>query len=106
VLRECWSEAKSVLRHWQQYAEVVAAVAAHCRLPQDVDKCFVPTEFCRQLGLGMGLAASQLVLYGLPIRPIFSKKLPGRNTLRKKLVRDWQHVGWCLICQMPSRAYV
>jgi hypothetical protein len=43
----------------------------------------------------MGLAASQLVLYGLPIRPIFSKRLPGRNRLRKKLVRDWQHVGLC-----------
>jgi 1,2-diacylglycerol 3-beta-galactosyltransferase len=62
----------------------------NCLLLQDVDKCFVPTEFCRQLGLGMGLSASQLVLYGLPIRPIFSKKLPGRNALRKKLVRGQQ----------------
>lgn len=52
---------------------------------KDVDKCFVPTEFCRQLGLGMGLRPSQLVLYGLPIRPIFSKRLPGRTQLRKKL---------------------
>lgn len=41
---------------------------------------------CRQLGLGMGLTPEQLVLYGLPIRPIFSKKLPSKGALRKKLV--------------------
>lgn len=51
-----------------------------------VDKCFVPTEFCKQLGRRMGLSEEQLVLYGLPIRPIFSKKLPSKDTLRKKLV--------------------
>lgn len=50
-----------------------------------VNKCFVPTEFCRQLGLGMGLTPEQLVLYGLPIRPIFSKRLPSKGALRKKL---------------------
>jgi hypothetical protein len=61
--------------------------AAAAAASQEVDKCFVPTEFCRQLGLGMGLRPSQLVLYGLPIRPIFSKRLPGRSQLRKKLVR-------------------
>jgi hypothetical protein len=75
-----------LLLFWLPVAQLLAAAAT-----QDVDKCFVPTEFCRQLGLGMGLAASQLVLYGLPIRPIFSKRLPGRNTLRKKLVRGHTH---------------
>lgn len=34
----------------------------------------------------MGLTPEQLQLYGLPIRPIFSKKLPSKGTLRKKLV--------------------
>lgn len=34
----------------------------------------------------MGLTPEQLVLYGLPIRPIFSKKLPSKGALRKKLV--------------------
>eukprot|EP00878_Enallax_costatus_P016039 GHUV01016815.1.p1 GENE.GHUV01016815.1~~GHUV01016815.1.p1 ORF type:complete len:526 (+),score=156.68 GHUV01016815.1:200-1777(+) len=52
---------------------------------KSVDKCFVPTEFCRQLGKRMGLSDDQLVLYGLPIRPVFDKKLPAKNTLRKKL---------------------
>ncbi|KAF6248396.1 hypothetical protein COO60DRAFT_1691478 [Scenedesmus sp. NREL 46B-D3] len=74
------------LQQWAA-ARPTACVSMRVRLveEQDVDKCFVPTEFCRQLGLGMGLRPSQLVLYGLPIRPIFSKKLPGRNQLRKKL---------------------
>lgn len=54
--------------------------------PRAVDKCFVPTEFCRQLGKRMGLSDEQLVLYGLPIRPVFDKKLPAKHTLRKKLV--------------------
>jgi hypothetical protein len=34
----------------------------------------------------MGLTMDQLVMYGLPIRPIFSKKLPSKSNLRKKLV--------------------
>lgn len=36
----------------------------------------------------MGLRPEQLVLYGLPIRPIFSKKLPSKSSLRKRLVSD------------------
>ncbi|KAF8069665.1 MGD A [Scenedesmus sp. PABB004] len=52
-----------------------------------VDKCFVPTEFCKQLGRRMGLSDEQLVLHGLPIRPVFSKRLPPKAALRKKLVR-------------------
>ena len=40
----------------------------------------------RELGLGLGLRDDQLVLHGLPIRPIFSKKLPSKSALRKKLV--------------------
>jgi len=39
------------------------------------------------LGLRMGLTREQLVQYGLPIRPIFSKKLPSKSALRKQLVR-------------------
>jgi hypothetical protein len=34
----------------------------------------------------MGLSPDQLVLHGLPIRPIFSKRLPSKATLRKQLV--------------------
>lgn len=83
---------------------LLSLTAAAAAAPQDVDKCFVPTEFCRQLGLGMGLRPSQLVLYGLPIRPIFSKRLPGRTQLRKKLVRavsvlgGWQLEWQAVVC--------
>lgn len=41
----------------------------------------------------MGLRPEQLVLYGLPIRPIFSKKLPSKSSLRKRLVRDGRRGG-------------
>ncbi len=58
---------------------------------RDVNKCFVPTEFCKQLGRAMGLAEQQLVLHGLPIRPIFSKRLPSRKALRKQLVSIAAH---------------
>jgi 1,2-diacylglycerol 3-beta-galactosyltransferase len=52
-----------------------------------VTKCFVPTEFCKNLGLRMGLSEEQMVVHGLPIRPVFSKRLPSRKALRHKLVR-------------------
>lgn len=47
--------------------------------------------FCRQLGLHMGLTNEQLVMYGLPIRPVFNKKLPSKHALRKKLVSSNTH---------------
>ena len=59
-----------------------------------VNKCFVPTEFCKRLGLAMGLREQQLVVHGLPIRPTFSKKVPCRKKLRKQLVRRFW--GWGL----------
>lgn len=40
----------------------------------------------------MGLQPEQLVLYGLPIRPIFSKRLSSKSALRKKLVSHLGHV--------------
>eukprot|EP00879_Flechtneria_rotunda_P020339 GHRR01021390.1.p1 GENE.GHRR01021390.1~~GHRR01021390.1.p1 ORF type:complete len:416 (+),score=130.30 GHRR01021390.1:440-1687(+) len=52
---------------------------------KDVNKCFVPTEYCKQLGKRMGLTEQQLVMYGLPIRPIFSKPLPAQPILRRRL---------------------
>jgi hypothetical protein len=61
------------------YAAVLAA-----RWLRLMAACAAP---CRQLGLKMGLSEQQLVLHGLPIRPIFSKRLPGKKALRKKLVR-------------------
>lgn len=75
----------SVLQHGLQVDSQVAL----CPLVlfyRDVDRCFVPTEFCKQLGKRMGLSDAQLVLYGLPIRPVFDKKLPPKRMLRKKLV--------------------
>lgn len=51
-----------------------------------VTRCFVPTEFCQDLAMSLGVAASKIILHGLPIRPIFSKRLPSKETLRHKLV--------------------
>lgn len=53
-----------------------------------VTRCFVPTRFCRGLALGMGVAPEKVVVHGLPIRPVFSKRLPGKPALRKKLVSE------------------
>lgn len=50
-----------------------------------VDKCFVPTEFTRRLAKSLGLQDSQIVLHGLPIRPVFSRKLPPKSQLRRQL---------------------
>lgn len=50
-----------------------------------VTRCFVPTDFCRNIALSMGVAVEKIVVHGLPIRPIFSKRLPSKATLRSKL---------------------
>ena len=52
-----------------------------------VSRCFVPTEFCKGLALAMGVAEAKITVHGLPIRPIFSKRLPSKAALRSKLVR-------------------
>ncbi|GIL64514.1 hypothetical protein Vafri_18412 [Volvox africanus] len=48
-------------------------------------RCFVPTEYCRQLALGNGMAPEQIILHGLPIRPSFSRPLSSRRVLRRSL---------------------
>lgn len=50
-----------------------------------VDRCFVPTEEMRQQAKSLGLKDQQLVVHGLPIRPVFSQTLPSRTKLRKML---------------------
>ena len=45
--------------------------------------CYVATETSRQQALGMGLREEQLRLYGLPIRPSFSRRYPAKRRLRK-----------------------
>ncbi|EFJ50227.1 hypothetical protein VOLCADRAFT_58564, partial [Volvox carteri f. nagariensis] len=51
----------------------------------EATRCFVPTEYCRQLALDNGMAAEQIVMHGLPIRPSFSRPLPPRHALRRSL---------------------
>ncbi|KXZ47364.1 hypothetical protein GPECTOR_36g86 [Gonium pectorale] len=51
-------------------------------------RCFVPTEFCRQLAVSNGMDPDQLVMHGLPIRPAFSRPLPPRPKLRRSLGMD------------------
>lgn len=61
-----------------------------------VTKCFVPTEYTHMLARRMGLKEDQIVVHGLPIRPIFSKKLPPKHHLRNKLVSTWRvWQGFC-----------
>jgi hypothetical protein len=43
----------------------------------------VATEASRQQALSLGLAADQLRMYGLPIRPTFGRKLAPKAKLRK-----------------------
>lgn len=53
-----------------------------------VTQCFVPTEFCADLARRMNLKDDQITVHGLPIRPDFSKALPAKTTLRKRLSMD------------------
>jgi len=50
-----------------------------------VTKCFVATDYSKRLAKRMGLRESQIVVHGLPIRPIFSKPLPAKPALRRAL---------------------
>jgi 1,2-diacylglycerol 3-beta-galactosyltransferase len=49
------------------------------------DRCFVPTEEAYQQGLRAGLRADQLVMSGLPIRPLFARPTLSEVELRRKL---------------------
>ncbi|GAX80944.1 hypothetical protein CEUSTIGMA_g8379.t1 [Chlamydomonas eustigma] len=51
----------------------------------EATRCFVPTEYCKQLAVQNGLKEPQIVLHGLPIRPIFSKPLPTKKMMKKAL---------------------
>eukprot|EP00803_Ostreobium_quekettii_P005073 evm.model.scf_277.5 EVM.evm.TU.scf_277.5 scf_277:33010-37549(+) len=53
-----------------------------------VTQCFVPTEQAYLQAKRLGLRAGQLTLHGLPIRPAFSKILPSKSSLRKRLDMD------------------
>eukprot|EP00873_Tetraselmis_striata_P002907 jgi/Tetstr1/423171/TSEL_013939.t1 len=50
-----------------------------------VDRCFVPTQEMRAQAKSLGLKDQQLVVHGLPIRPVFSQTMPSRTKLRKML---------------------
>lgn len=54
----------------------------------EATRCFVPTEYCKDLAKRNGLNEGQLVLHGLPIRPAFSKPLPPKKQMKKKLGMD------------------
>eukprot|EP01024_Parvocaulis_polyphysoides_P047388 TRINITY_DN44928_c0_g1_i4.p2 TRINITY_DN44928_c0_g1~~TRINITY_DN44928_c0_g1_i4.p2 ORF type:complete len:389 (+),score=76.00 TRINITY_DN44928_c0_g1_i4:1-1167(+) len=62
-----------------------------------VTKCFVATEYTKKLALKMGLKEEQIVVHGLPIRPVFSSPLPPKENLRKKLEMDQNLPGVLLI---------
>ena len=46
-------------------------------------RCYVATEESRRQALGLGLRPDQLRVYGLPIRPAFSRSYPSKPKLRK-----------------------
>jgi len=50
-----------------------------------VDRCYVATEETKRQALSLGLKEEQLRLYGLPIRPAFSRRFPSKRRLRKQL---------------------
>lgn len=53
-----------------------------------VDKCFVPTEEVRRRAKAYGLSDEQIVLHGLPIRPMFSGRVLNQRWLRSRLHID------------------
>jgi hypothetical protein len=53
-----------------------------------VDRCFVPTEYCRRSALKNGLKDRQVTVHGLPIRPAFSARIASKRVLRKRLGLD------------------
>lgn len=50
-----------------------------------VDRCYVATEESRRQALSLGLAPAQIRMFGLPIRPDFSRSFPSKQWLRKEL---------------------
>jgi hypothetical protein len=68
-----------------------------------VTRCFVPTDYCRNLAVTMGIAPAKVVVHGLPIRPVFSKRLPSKDKLRSRLVgcrAAWVGGGRRLVTQV------
>ena len=56
-----------------------------------VDQCYVATPEARDLALSRGLKPSQLIMHGLPIRPVFeelSRRRPAKGPLRARLGMD------------------
>lgn len=50
-----------------------------------VDRCFVPTLYCKRSAMRNGLKEEQITVHGLPIRPAFSQKLAPKHQLRRSL---------------------
>ncbi|CAL5225228.1 g8016 [Coccomyxa viridis] len=53
-----------------------------------VDRCFVPTLYCKRSAMKNGLKEEQITVHGLPIRPAFSRNLASKQQLRKRLGLD------------------
>ncbi|KAG2497185.1 hypothetical protein HYH03_004774 [Edaphochlamys debaryana] len=51
-------------------------------------RVFVPTSYCRDLAVQNDMHPEQVVLHGLPIRPVFTRRLPPRPKLRRALGMD------------------
>lgn len=68
-----------------------------------VDRCFVPTEYCKRSALKNGLSEEQITVHGLPIRPAFSTKIASKHSLRKKLGLD-RHLPTVLLVGESPRA--
>ena len=71
-----------------------------------VDKCFVPTQYCKRSALKNGLKEEQILVHGLPIRPVFNRRLGPKHRLRKQLGLD-KHLPTVLIVgkcsSLPSK---
>lgn len=63
-----------------------AAKIVHC--VRCCARCFVPTQYCKRSALKNGLKEEQIVVHGLPIRPVFNKRLGPKEKLRKRLGLD------------------
>ncbi len=55
---------------------------------RDVDACYVASDYSRNLALQAGLQPQQIYLYGLAIRPAFSRPAPPKDELRRLLQMD------------------
>jgi 1,2-diacylglycerol 3-beta-galactosyltransferase len=66
----------------------------------EASRCFVPTEFCAALARQNGVPPDRIVVHGLPIRPVFSQRLPAKRALRAKLVRLLMGCLFVCVCGM------